>query len=524
MLTSDSELLDLLFEFDEEEPEEDHPEVDDCDVDDCDVDDDETSSLPFDTIGELPGYKPSLDNITRYRGLFKATVEALKEASSAIIKGCGSAQAMRDRNKIEPYPIHPGWVLKFVNCDPDTLTDRAIEDVPAETRSILGDPDLNSENWSIKFRNLPKVSKSAREFYAGEYIDIVDRLWLVTSPDGRYRARQIETKGYKGATANKASGTRIQVHRRHLRRTLPETHKSHIKCGRDTPYHYQFGCQAAPSEDGPAYRCQSDFRSMGHISDNKDASKTAWPWVREIVNQILFNMLPGLDSSAKNRQLTDDVKNLVYALRQKLQAEFGQLPDLSHVALNRGCCLMEAPRLTQAIASTRKTCVKCTKPFVKGRWRRGSSAGLPWQDLWKLFEPGNPLGGVICDGCSAANPPPGMRFCGRCRKYQPLATFGKYQNCTGCRKADRLWARRSRRHKRDAEKRLSEPGPILSEPKGSDSDSDSELKQRPFTDEEIQVMKDGMASDLSVFEISKVSLHSWYIVGNADMRRRSSTD
>lgn len=93
MLTSDSELLDLLFEFDEEEPEEDDPEFQ-VEINDSDVDDDETTALPFDTIGEPSGYQPSLDNITQYRGLFKATVEALKEASSAIIKGCSSAQAI----------------------------------------------------------------------------------------------------------------------------------------------------------------------------------------------------------------------------------------------------------------------------------------------------------------------------------------------------------------------------------------------------------------------------------------------
>ncbi|KAL2276185.1 hypothetical protein FJTKL_01247 [Diaporthe vaccinii] len=158
----EDDLLDLLFEFDEEELEEDDPEFQ-VEIDDSEDDDDETTALPFDTIEEPSGYQPSLDNIIRYRGLFKATVEGLKEASSAIIKGCGSAQAMWDRKKTEPYPIHPGWVLKFINWDPDTLTDRALEDVPARTKSILGDPDLNSENWATKFRNLPKISKRARE-------------------------------------------------------------------------------------------------------------------------------------------------------------------------------------------------------------------------------------------------------------------------------------------------------------------------------------------------------------------------
>ncbi|KAI7773700.1 hypothetical protein LA080_010045 [Diaporthe eres] len=482
----EDDLLDLLFEFDEEELEEDDPEFQ-VEIDDSEDDDDETTALPFDTIEEPSGYQPSLDNIIRYRGLFKATVEGLKEASSAIIKGCGSAQAMWDRKKTEPYPIHPGWVLKFINWDPDTLTDRALEDVPARTKSILGDPDLNSENWATKFRNLPKISKRAREMYAGEYIDIVDRLWLVRSPDGRYRARQIETKGYKGATAAKKPGSRILGHRRFLRMTLPDVKEFFSRSHLNVPYHYQFGSQAAPSEDGPAYQCRSDFRSMGHISDKTDGSKTAWPWVREIVNQILFNMLPGLDSSRTSLTLTDGAKNLVYALRQELETKFGQLPDLSHVALNRGCCLMEPPRLAQAIASTRETCVKCTKPFVTGRWDRTGNAGLPWQDLWKLFEPGNPLGGVICEGCSYANPPPGMKFCKDCRKYHPLAAFEfeNYELCAGCRKSSRRKYRR-KSHKHRAEKKLSEPGPILSEPEGSDSDSGSELKRHPFTDEEAQ--------------------------------------
>lgn len=502
MLMSDSELLELFFELDEEEPEEDHPEVE-FEIDDSDVDDNETPSLPFDTLGEPSGYEPSPDNITRYRGLFKATMEALKEASSTIIKEAGGSQSMYITNKTDPYPIHPGWVLTFINCDPSKFTDRAIEDVPVGTRSILGDPDLNSDNWVTKFRNLPKVSGNAREFYAGEYIDIVDRLWLVTSPDGRYRAQQIEIKGYKGGTANKDSGARIREHRRYLRMRLPDVNTAFSRMKRGTPYHYEFGSQAAPSKDGPAYQCRSDFRSLGHISDNTDGSKTAWPWVREIVNQILFNMLPGLDSSDQHRTLTDDAKRLVYNIRQKLEADFGQLPDLSHVALNRGCCLMESPRLASAISSSRKTCVKCPKPFVKGQVHK--RPGVPWQDVFRLFEPGNPIGGMICDGCNSAHPPPGMKWCRQCRQHKPLGDFGKRKSCARCRRRARHHWRRSRKS-----------GQVPSEP--VDSDSGGELKIREYTDAEIQIVKDGMASGLSALAISEVSLYFRDIVDNADMR------
>lgn len=95
--------------------------------------------------------------------------------------------------------------------------------------SILSDPELNADNCVAKFRNLPKVSSSAREFRAGEYIDIVDRLWHTPSSRSQYAAGEIETKLYKGATSSQDSGARILAHRGYLRRILPDVTEAFSK-------------------------------------------------------------------------------------------------------------------------------------------------------------------------------------------------------------------------------------------------------------------------------------------------------
>lgn len=195
----------------------------------------------------------------------------LRQASKDLLKECGGFNSLYSLK--DALPIHPGRMIKFQNCDPEVLKDAALEDMPTKTMSILGDPELNAEICISKFRNLPKVTISAREFRAGEYIDIVDRLWHTPTPQCQYAAGEIETKIYKGATSSQDSGARIIGHRRYLRRTLPGVTQAFSKTDKAVPYHYQFGCQADPSE--PAHECRSDFRSMGHVSTVQNESQCA---------------------------------------------------------------------------------------------------------------------------------------------------------------------------------------------------------------------------------------------------------
>lgn len=125
------------------------------------VDESKTAALAFDDSTEPSEYKWSQSNATRYYDLFKATLEELKKASSAILKECGDLASMQARDKNDRQPINPKWVMKFIHSQPDVLTARALNDAPIKTWSILGDPDLNMENCVAKLRNLPKISAKA---------------------------------------------------------------------------------------------------------------------------------------------------------------------------------------------------------------------------------------------------------------------------------------------------------------------------------------------------------------------------
>lgn len=307
ILRRNSPLSDDPFAW-EEELEGDELEVDEFELE---IDEPEPPGLPFEGSTEPSEYEWSQANATRYYNLFKATLEELKKASFAILEECVDLASMQGREMDDRTPINSRWVVKFTHSEPDILTRHALHDVPSKTWSILGDPDLNRENCVAKLRNLPEISKGAHEVHVGEYLDIVERLWHTTSPDGRHVAGEIETKIYHGATCSKVPGYRIREHKRHLRKPLSVTQAAFTKINVAIPYHYQFGCQGDSSEDGPAYECRSDFRSLGHISDNKDPSETTWPWLREMVNQIILNLLPGPESTFRCRTLTTKTKELV---------------------------------------------------------------------------------------------------------------------------------------------------------------------------------------------------------------------
>lgn len=186
-----------------------------------------------------------------------------------------------------------------MSCDPAVLATRALAGVPLETRSILGDPDLSAGNFAAKFHRLPKVSATASEFRIGEYINIASRLWNIASPDGIFAAGQTEKKVYKGATGAEETGARIREHRWVLGMTLSTARKRHTnKKKPKLARHYEFGCQADPDETGfRAYESRCDFRSLGHV-DSDDPRDAVWVWLREMVNQIILNMLPPPGSSA----------------------------------------------------------------------------------------------------------------------------------------------------------------------------------------------------------------------------------
>lgn len=173
--------------------------------------------------------------------------------------------------------MHPRWLVQFEKSDATIMTNCALEKVPPNTMSILGDPQIDANNCIVKFRNLPKVSSNAMEFRSGEYLDIVDRLWH--KYNSQNFAGEIETKLYKGATNDQITGNRLRRHRGYLSQTLAEVVRIFEKRGHTVPYHYQFGCQDS-KDNGPAYECKCDLRTMGHISQQDD-TQTVWTWLRE---------------------------------------------------------------------------------------------------------------------------------------------------------------------------------------------------------------------------------------------------
>lgn len=243
-------------------------------------------------------------------------------------------------------------------CDAEIMTTCAPHDVPPTTRSVLGDADLNSSNFKEKFQNLPKISSGAFDLYAGEYIDIISRLWHVISPDSESDAGVLQHMIYHRATSAKNTGSRIRGHVKHLNQTISENEAAFAAMERIVPYHYKFGCQPESTETGPPYECRADFRTLGYTT-GQDSTKTVWPWIRELVNQILFNMLPPPESQFRCTWYTAEIKKLVQNIRSELETTFGPLPDMSSVSLNCEFCLRERPRLGRA--NHHGTCVRCPR-------------------------------------------------------------------------------------------------------------------------------------------------------------------
>lgn len=220
--------------------------------------------------------------------MFDETLEALKNTSLRFLKQSGSVSEMYAREKTgNPLPIRPFWVIKFISCNAEAMNTHALEDVPLITKSILGDIDLSSNNFMEKLQNLPRISSGAYDFHAGEYVNISSRV----SADNKPEAAETQHMIYHGATSAKNTGNRIRGHLRCLAQTISENEATFAAMNKTVPYHYKFGCQPDPVNTGPTYKCYSDFHSFGHITEN-NPSKTVWPWMRELVNQILFNMLP----------------------------------------------------------------------------------------------------------------------------------------------------------------------------------------------------------------------------------------
>lgn len=324
-------------------------------------------------------------------------------------------------------------------CKVETMTTHALEDVPLRTRSILGDLDINPANFVDKLRNFPKVSSGAYEFYAGVYINIVSRLWNVKNSDNNLEAGETQHQLYYGATNASNSGSRIRGHRNHLGMTLSENKAAFAAIKKTVPYHYEFGCQPDSPESSPGFKSHTDFRSLGHVSA-EDPTKTAWPWLRELVNQILFNMMPTPESTFRCHWYTTEVKELVQKIRSELEKKSGILPDLSSVSLNRGCALREMPRLGRN--KHRGTCVSCPRIYAPGSFHTKKEA--PWQARFRLVEPGNPFRGIICAGCYADNSPEGHKLCRSCDRHRPLEAFGGRKRCRACAKKQRAYRRRSK--------------------------------------------------------------------------------
>lgn len=291
--------------------------------------------------------------------MFRRTIETLKTISIEFFRNCGSVSDIYSREKTgDSLPIRPFWITKFMSCGPEVMTTHALEDVPLRTRSILGDPDINPANFVDKLRNLPKVSSGAYDFHAGVYINIVSRLWNVKSSDNKFEAGETQHKLYHGATSASNSGSRIRGHKNYLGTTISENKAACAAMKRPVPYHYELGCQPDSTETGPEYESHTDFLSMGHVS-GEDPAKTAWPWLRELVDQILFNMMPALESTFRCQWYTTEVKELVQKIRSELEKRFGKLPDLSSVSLNREFSVREMPRLGRK--KHRGTCVSCPR-------------------------------------------------------------------------------------------------------------------------------------------------------------------
>lgn len=174
-----------------------------------------------------------------------------------------------------------------------------------------------------------------------------------------------------------------------------------------------------------------------------------------------------------HKHYTEDAKELVHKIRQRLEAEFGQLPDLSPVSLNRGCCLQEAPRVQGA---RQKKCSNCLAAF--DHWRH-----------FKLSERGNPLGSITCNDCNAANPPPGHKWCTTCRNYHPLALFEGLLTCGPCLE----------RSRRNAHKRAFVREGHEDEEYDPDSyDVRTSKNHKPFTEAEEKILRDGHANGLTL--------------------------
>lgn len=371
---------------------------------------------------------------------------------------------------------------------------RALEDVPLVTKSILGDFDLGSNNFIENFQHLPRVSSGAYDFHAGEYINISSR--VNTASDNEHEPAEAQHVIYHGATSAKNTGNRIRGHINCLSRTISENEATFKAMNRTFPYHYRVGCQPDPV-DGPTYRCYWNFRSLGHITED-DPSKTIWPWLRELVNQILFNMLPPDDSTFRCPWYTDDIKTLVTEIRGEIEAMFGSLPDMSSMSLNRGCCLREPPRLGRK--NHHGKCVSCPRIFTPGSFH--GQKGVPWEAIFRLFEPGNPFGGVICGGCSENNCPEGHKLCRSCFRYQLLEAFNGRKRCRACAKKNRAYKRRAKKQADNHE----EPGNQQLE--WSSGDESKYQGYRQFTEREDKILKDGMAANLHLHQIAAVNSYS----------------
>lgn len=168
-------------------------------------------------------------------------------------------------------------------------------------------------------------------------------------------------------------------------------------------------------------------------------------------------------------------------------------PNLSLVSLNGGCCLREVPRF----GNTKQTkCINCPKKYVPGSHTRRK--GMHWEDVFRLVEPGNPFSGVTCVGCLSSNLPPASAFCSMCFSIRPLSDFAGLKLCRKCRKFGRQSAR----------KRRAKAKGISLETLESSGDENQDPRIRPFSQEEDQILHDGMGAGLTIIEIAAVGLGS----------------
>lgn len=353
------------------------------DEDEVELEELNTPISPDDSSVQESSYTPNEKNAGRYFNMFQATLEILKDTSLKFLKQSGSVAEMYAREKtVNPLLIRPFWVIKFISCNAEAMTTYALEYVPLVTKSVLGDIDLSSDNFIEKFQTLPRISSGAYDFHAGEYVNISSRV----STDNKPEAAETQHVIYHGATSAKNTGNRIRGHLKCLAQTISENEASFAAVNKAVPYHFKFGCQPDPVDTGPTFKCYTDFRSLGHITEN-DPSKTVWPCMRELINQILFTMLPLQNSIFRCPWYTEEIKTVVKDIRGELEAMFESLPDLSSVSLNRGCCLRETPRLGRG--NRHDKCVSCPRVFTPGLLH--GQKGVPWEAIFRLFEQGNPF-------------------------------------------------------------------------------------------------------------------------------------